>query len=47
LFSRAALKIGNMAMTMPKIEPGVLVVGIIMALILLFGVLDTIGVIHV
>ena len=34
-------------MTMPKIEPGVLVVGIIMALILLFGVLDTIGVIHV
>jgi hypothetical protein len=47
LLSRAALKIGNIAMTMPKIEPGVLIVGIIMVLILLFGVLDTMGVIHV
>jgi hypothetical protein len=40
-------KLGNMAMAMPQIQPGVLVVGIIMALIILFGILDTVGVIHV
>ena len=34
-------------MAMPQIQPGVLVVEIIMALIILFGILDTVGVIHV
>jgi hypothetical protein len=47
LISRAALEIENRGVTMPQVDRGTLIVGVLMALILLFGLLDTIGIIHV